>query len=123
VSVENLGKMKNLPLVFLLALLIMFSPGLLHPARGQNDMSTLYVSPLKPLLPPPMPGQSYTVAVNMNISSTDGISGYDVILRANVYNGTGVSKVLDPVSIDPGNVFQGRQTLGLLASCINRAEL
>jgi len=119
VSVENLGKMKSLPLVFLLAFLIMFSPGLFHPTRGQNDVSTLYVSPLKPLLPPPVQGQSYTVAVNMNISSTDGISGYDIILRANVYNGTGVSKVLDPVSIDPGNVFQGRQTLGLLASCIN----
>jgi PKD repeat protein len=97
--------------VFLLVLLLSFSPGFFHPVKGQSDVSILYVSPLNPSLPPPTVGGSYTVAVKMYLAASDGIGGFDIILRTDRYNESYTPTILDPVSIQPGNVFQGSQNL------------
>ncbi len=99
--------------IILLFLLVPFSVGLSRQTYGGNSVSVMYLSPLRST------GQSFIVAVSMNLSSTDGISGYDVIIKSNVYNDTRLPyQVLNPQSIMPGNVFQGRQNLAL-SNCVN----
>ncbi len=98
-----------------LVALVVVSPVLFHGVHGQTSVSVLYVSPVSRSL---LVNQTFVVSVGLNLSSSVGISGYDVLLRSDFFNNTFVGPVLRPLSMQPGNVFQGRDNL-TLANCVN----
>lgn len=104
-------------IIGLLASLGLASPSLFHAAQAQSGVSVMYVSPIS-VLPVPAINSTFQVSVGLNLSSSDGISGYDVLLRSDFFNDSYVGQVLKPLSIQAGNVFQGRDNL-TLANCVN----
>jgi len=114
-DLATLKVMKMFFVSILLVGLVVVSPVLFHGVRGQNSVSVMYVSPVSSSL---LVNQTFAVSVGLNLSSSDGISGYDVLLRSDFFNDTFVGPVLQPLSIQPGNAFQGRDNL-TLADCVN----
>jgi hypothetical protein len=78
--------------LLLLALAILFVPPTIHRAAGQSDVTVLYLSPLS------TSSDTFTINVNLNLSSTEAITGYEILLYYDV-------SVLKAQSIQLGNVL------------------
>jgi hypothetical protein len=78
-----------------------------HPVIAQNgNMSGLYVSPGKSSSP-----NSFTVNVNLTLSSSDTVSGYDIYMS---YNST----LLNATGVTLGNLFPPSRVINV-TECIN----
>jgi len=102
-----------------LILLLVFSAALPYmqlssPAFAQaNDTTVLYLSPATVSSTKPAPGftPSFSLNVNLNLSSTDTVAGYDIYMS---YNNT----VLNATGLHPGNLFPSDRIVNA-TYCVN----
>lgn len=94
-------------IILLLATALLASARVFHPTSAQaSDVSALYLSPVKTSSQP-----SFSVNVNLNLSSTDSVSGYEVYMSYN-------RAVLNATGLQWGNLFP-RDRVFNASNCIN----
>ncbi len=112
---RGLGTVRRLLLIPLLLISVaLFSAQISRPALAQaGDTSVLYVSPGSVSSAKPDGGStpSFSVNVNLNLSSTDTVAGYDIYMS---YNNT----VLNATGLHAGNLFPPDQVLNS-TYCVN----
>jgi hypothetical protein len=94
-------------IILLLATALLTSTRVSHPASAQaSDVSALYLSPVKT-----WSQSSFWVNVNLNLSSTDSVSGYEVYMSYN-------PDVLNAAGLQWGNLFP-RDRVFNASICVN----
>jgi PKD repeat protein len=101
------SSLRRVLIILLLAFALLASTRISHPASAQtNDMTALYVSPIKTWSQP-----SVVVNVNINLSSADSVAGYEVYMSYN-------RDVLNASGVQWGNLFPSDRVFNA-SICIN----